>query len=46
MVKGIEIRVLTLPGLRIDLRVEAGVGGIGRSRVETYSLDNSIFSKL
>ena len=25
--------------LRIDLGVEAGVGGIGRSRVETYSLD-------
>ena len=31
-----------LPGLG----VEAGVGGIGRSRVETYSLDYSIFSKL
>ena len=27
----------------LDLEMKAGVGGIGRSRVETYSLDYSIF---
>ena len=35
-----------LPDLSLDLEMKAGVGGIGRSRVETYSLDYSIFSKL
>ena len=46
VVKDAKVWVLILPDLRIDLGVEAGVGGIGRSRVETYSLDYSIFSKL
>ena len=29
--------------LSLGLEIEAGVGGMGRSRVETYSLDYSIF---
>ena len=38
--------IKTLADLSLDLSLKAGVGGIGRSRVETYSLDYSIFSKL